>query len=502
MMKLFTEIWQTYEIPQSFRQSKLIALWKGVSKGSPKDPKTYRGLQIGSSLCKIMITIILDRLKTWYAQQLLDNQQGFRSGRGTADGIYITKRVQQITDQIEKPVYILFIDLSAAFDHVVRPWLFQSIYQRFTTEADTTLIKILEALYNHLTTALAETPEDIIELILGVRQGGPESPLLYNLFMDYVMRVYMQLCKNEDIKFITLKYRIRPTATIREGRNNKTYRGEYEIDWSGYADDLELYFEDATNMQRALILLNDTFNRFHLQINVSKTKTMIANYKYTNANEETYPASIINLNNIPVENVKIFRYLGDDIKFNEPSTGDTEIDLRISVAESKFVQLTKTLCNRNTNLVTRVYILNAMIRSRLTYSCQTWNINQQQMNRIDTAYMNMLRKMINNGYKRNNVLESDFRYVLSNNDILTICKTENILEYVRRQQMKYLAHIARRPNSTFIKRLLFSDVKTTKRGRPIVTLEGQVLEYVQMSADEFYKKALKKELDVADPRRF
>ena len=142
-----------------------------------------------------MITIIHDRLKTWYDQQLLDNQQGFRSGRGTADGIYITKRVQQITDQIEKPVYILFIDLSAAFDHVVRPWLFQSIYQRFTTEADTTLIKILEALYNHLTTALAETPEDIIELILGVRQGGPESPPLYNLFMDYVMRVYMQLCK-------------------------------------------------------------------------------------------------------------------------------------------------------------------------------------------------------------------------------------------------------------------------------------------------------------------
>ena len=69
--------------------------------------------------------------------------------------------------------------------------------------------------------------------------------------MDYVMRVYMQLCKNEDIKFITLKYRIRPTATNREGRNNKTYRGEYEIDWNGYADDLELYFEDATNMQRS-----------------------------------------------------------------------------------------------------------------------------------------------------------------------------------------------------------------------------------------------------------
>ena len=186
MMKLFSIIWETHEIPQSFKHS----LWKGTSKGSPKDPKTYRGLQVGSSLCKIMIITILDRLKMWYDEQLLDNQNGFRSGRGTADGIYITKRVQQITDQMEKPAYILFVDLTAAFDHVVRSWLFTSIYQRFPPGADINLIKILEARYEHLTTSLNETPEDIIELILGVRQGGPESPPLYNLFMDCHENIY------------------------------------------------------------------------------------------------------------------------------------------------------------------------------------------------------------------------------------------------------------------------------------------------------------------------
>ena len=39
MEKLFAIIWKTYEIPQSFRHSKLIALWKGASKGSPKNLK-------------------------------------------------------------------------------------------------------------------------------------------------------------------------------------------------------------------------------------------------------------------------------------------------------------------------------------------------------------------------------------------------------------------------------------------------------------------------------
>ena len=73
-----------------------------------------------------------------------------------------------------------------------------------------------------------------------------------------------------------------------------------------------------------------------IQINVSKTKTMIANYRYINSNEETYPENIVKLCNEDVENVKVFRYLGNDIKCNKPSTGDMEIDLRTSVAENKF----------------------------------------------------------------------------------------------------------------------------------------------------------------------
>ena len=105
---------------------------------------------MGSTLYKLTIIIILDRLKKWYNEQLLDQQQGFRSGRGTADCVFITKRIQQISEGMKKPIYALFIDLSAAFDHIIRSWLFKSIS-------------------------------------LSVRQGGPESPPLYNLYMDFVI---------------------------------------------------------------------------------------------------------------------------------------------------------------------------------------------------------------------------------------------------------------------------------------------------------------------------
>ena len=300
---------------------------KGAAKGSSKDPSAYRGLQIGPTLCKLTISIILDRLKSWHDEQLLDQQQGFRSSRGTTDAIYITKRVQQISESMKMPVYALFIDLSAAFDHIVRSWLFKSVYVRFPKSSpQIKLIKILEAVYKHTTTSLAETPDDIFELFSGVRQGGPESPPLYNLYMDFVMRIFNEECEKSRIKFLELIYRIKSTATTRRERQQK-YQGKHKVDWVGYADDVEMFFETAVDLQKALSLLDKIFKRFNLNINVSKTKTMIFNFGCNDKVQISYPESFASLSDKSVENVKSFKYLGDLIKYNESSTVDAEIEL-------------------------------------------------------------------------------------------------------------------------------------------------------------------------------
>ena len=196
---------------------------------------------------------------------------------------------------MKKTGYILFVDLSAAFDHVIRPWLFKSIYQRFPRGADTKLIQILETLYRFTSTSLAETPDDLFELRLGVRQGGPESQPLYNLYMDYVMRVFMSICKNENIRFLELRFRVPSTATTREERVNKTDSGHHNIDWTGYADDLGLLFEDVENLQKGLSILEYTFKRYHLTINVTKTKTMILNHDNVDNGCSSYPETICSL---------------------------------------------------------------------------------------------------------------------------------------------------------------------------------------------------------------
>ena len=68
---------------------------------------------------------------------------------------------------------------------------------------------------------------------------------------------------------------------------------------------------------------------------------MILNHQYLKTDSSTYPKSIASLNNIPIENVTDFQYLGDKIKYDEPPTGDVEINLRIDVAENKCYELGK-----------------------------------------------------------------------------------------------------------------------------------------------------------------
>ena len=46
---------------------------------------------------------------------------------------------------------------------------------------------------------------------------------------------------------------------------------------------------------------------------------MIFNHQHIN---EEYPKTIISINNTPVENNTIFKYLGRNIKYDKPSTGD------------------------------------------------------------------------------------------------------------------------------------------------------------------------------------
>ena len=88
---------------------------------------------------------------------------------------------------------------------------------------------------------------------------------------------------------------------------------------------------------------------------------MIFNFGCNDDVQISYPESFPSLNDKPVENVKSFKYLRDLIRYNESSTGDAEIELRITLAEAKFHEVVKKLTNFHINVKTRVLILNGFV---------------------------------------------------------------------------------------------------------------------------------------------
>ena len=224
IQRITNNLWDSLDIPSAWGNSILKTLWKG--KGSKKDPSKYRGLSIGSTVCKLIINIVLARLRPWYEKQISDEQNGFRPSRGTTDGIYTVKRVQQITNRKKQPLFLLFVDLSAAFDHIPRKWLFDSISLRFFNKRTPQSIKILETLYNQ--TSLSYEGSSFATSS-GVRQGGPESPFLFNLYIDFVMRTFMeQSAHNQNIEFFAHKYRVNAKSITRVERAAMSGKSSHE----------------------------------------------------------------------------------------------------------------------------------------------------------------------------------------------------------------------------------------------------------------------------------
>ena len=483
---MFKEIWLEIIMPDMWRSTTITALYK--NKGSRKECKNYRGISIGSSFLKLAMAIILERLRPWYNQQLLPNQNGFRQFFGCPDAIFALNSIHNISSRLNQETYLLFVDLTAAYDWCVRTWLFQSIFNRIDDNHINLLtsIRIMEELYKKTLSKLRDDTEEF-QTSSGVRQGGTESPVLFNLFMDYIMRIYNHRAAELGLG-ISFNFRIKDQARERGDTN---YRGRGEYYWLGYADDLVLPESSKENLQAAANLLDELFTSFGLTISIDKTQSMILNFQ-----GHDYPDTIINIKGIPIKNVTSFKYLGAIKSHSEPGTAAKEIDLRIAMATSKFSEMKKLLCNYHINLPIRIKYYEVYVRSRLCYCCETWSLTLKQLSRIESAHVGFLRRMIRGGMFRKStdkeikaakeeaksgerhLLDNiDWAYKMNNQKIYKITKSVSMEIFIREQNIRWVGHICRSSNETLSKQLMFPDVHFTQRGRHQQTVYEKVIKF-------------------------
>jgi Reverse transcriptase (RNA-dependent DNA polymerase) len=364
VLRNFTRIiWDRGKMPTQFSRLQFVPIFKG--KGSEAEPNNYRGISLVAVVSKIISNVILKRLQPHLDTTLLDEQCGFRGGRGIMDQIYSVQSIMRKTKNRKIPVYMAFVDIQKAYDSVDRKLLFKILRQYGVHEH---ICQLIEALYVNVT-GFVENPEAVFTLETGVKQGCLLSPTLFNVYMDAIMRVW--------------KTKLRPDDGINVEGDSVT--------GLLYADDLVIFSTSIEACQRTLTAWHETAAMFGLKTSTEKTKVMRTDEVRTEAKPTDMEITLTTATGIEkIETVDTFKYLG----FMLRSDGSYQDDVhrRCTAAIASFNDQKAYLTKDRIPLQQRVAMFNVQVVSALFFGAESWVLTDEQTRRLRTTYHSLLRR--------------------------------------------------------------------------------------------------------------
>ena len=119
---LFKTIWDSEEVPKSWKQGLIVKIPK---KGDLTECGNWRGITLTSVPSKVFGRIIIDRIRDGVDTKLRKEQAGFRRGRSTVEQIFILRNIIEQVAEWQSTLYITFVDFEKAFDSVHRESLWK-----------------------------------------------------------------------------------------------------------------------------------------------------------------------------------------------------------------------------------------------------------------------------------------------------------------------------------------------------------------------------------------
>ena len=183
LLDTLNHLWDNNSYPTDWRSSTLIPILK--PRKPPSDPASYRPISLTSCASKLMERIINGRIRVHLESNnlLSSNQNGFRPGRSTANGLV------HLIDSIQKGFHTnshtmaVFLDLKNAFDKVNKSALLIKIHRIGIRGRTAYFIK--EFLKDRtFRVRCGNTYSDIHNQDHGLPQGSVISPTLFLIMIN------------------------------------------------------------------------------------------------------------------------------------------------------------------------------------------------------------------------------------------------------------------------------------------------------------------------------
>ena len=125
--------------------------------------------------------------------EINEMQCGFIFGRGTTDAIFIVRQLQEKHLAANKLLYMAFIDLEKAFDHVPRDVIWWAMGK---LGIDKWLVCLVQSMYKDVRSSVrvSDGYSEEFGVGAGVHQGSVLSPLLFIIVLEALSREFRTGC--------------------------------------------------------------------------------------------------------------------------------------------------------------------------------------------------------------------------------------------------------------------------------------------------------------------
>ena len=406
--------------PKVWPTSQIIPFPK---KGDLSLATNYRGISLLSIAAKIYNKLILNRLIPKVDPLLINNQNGFRSGRSTLSQILALRRILEEGKNCNFDSIFIFIDFSKAFDSIDRNTMFEILELYGIPKQMVDAIKLLYT--NNTATVLSPDGETKpFDIKAGILQGDTLAPFLFIMVVDYILRMSLDTQKEKGL--------------LLKARTSSRHPAEYITD-TDFADDISLISGSLQNAQDLLLSLEKAANCVGLYLNESKTEYMINSTK----TYDTYEMKTIN--GYILKLVNDYKYLGSYI-----SSSFKDFNTRKGMAWSACNDLHRIwVSDLHVNM--KIDIFKTLIEPILLYGSETWTLTSKQQQRVDGTYTRLLMRVKNISWKRHPTKQQIYN---------NLTPVSNI---IKRRRIQFAGHCFRASNEMASKFVLWKPNRSGRR---------------------------------------
>lgn len=378
LVTLFNKIIAAQTIPDNWRGSIIIPLYKG--SGKPRtDPNSYRPISLISCMSKIFERLILDRINDYIRSQAIkfpcNEQQGFQKGLSCMTASFNLQESIYYNLEMGCNVFVAFLDVQKAFDSVWHDALFVKLHSLGIAGK---IWNVLVNSYTDLKCNIRMNGAISKPLIIkrGVRQGGVISTFLYLVFIDELLNQLQQSGHGAHV------------CSIPAG--NPTL-----------ADDISCIATSPASLQSMMDIVSRYTQQFRFTVNVRKSCVLM----YTNTRIVTKP----------------------DIRLGETSLILSESTMHLGIRQSQntrskartseccqkgknafFALLTLGVKPLGLNPITSANLYRKIIIPSVLYGCELWNhLTQSEIDELNRLQHFIVKKI--QGFKirtRSDICES------------------------------------------------------------------------------------------------